>query len=138
MTSAKPVKDLPGWIKAAKKGIEGTDSQAELHDVIAKAQQRLQQLQSGSGAVNQMEDLGSGCANNSKRRKTSNDEKVREISSDEKFTESSSDEKQADIAIEGGNLSMIMFSALPTYVIYDRGCRSTVRSIPRQSVGYWS
>ena len=67
--------------------------------------------------MNQMEDLGSGCANNSKRRKTSNDEKVRERSSDEKCTESSSDEKQADIAIEGGNLSMIMFSALPTYKI---------------------
>jgi hypothetical protein len=45
MTSAEPVKDLPGWIEAAQKGIEGTDSQAELHDVIAKAQQRLQQLQ---------------------------------------------------------------------------------------------
>jgi hypothetical protein len=63
--------------------------------------------------------LGSGCANNSKRRKASNDEKKREISSDEKCTESSSDEKQADIesSIEGGNLSMIAFSALQTYAI---------------------
>ena len=39
MTSAVPVKkELSGWIKAAQKGIERTDSQAELHYLIAKAQ----------------------------------------------------------------------------------------------------
>ena len=73
--------------------------------------------------MNQMEDLGRGSENISKRRKTSNDEKVRESSSDEKCTKSSSDEKQADIAIEGGNFSMIIFSALQGYTIkgVDRG-----------------
>jgi hypothetical protein len=32
---------------------------------------------------------------------------------------------------------MIMF-ALRTAGLYDHGCRSRVRSIPQQSVGYWS
>ena len=122
MTSPEPVKALPGWSEAATL-IEGADNQDELRNLIAKAKQRLQQLQSGSGAVNQMEDLGRGCSDISKRRKTSNDEKVRESSSDEKCTKSSSDEKQADIAIEGGNFSMIIFSALQGYTIkgVDRG-----------------
>jgi hypothetical protein len=123
MTSAEPVKALPGWSEAATKGIEGTDSQDELRNLIAKAKQRLKQLESGSGAVNQMEDLGRRCSDISKRRKTSNDEKDRESSSDEKCTKSSSDEKQADIAIEGGNFSMIIFSALQGYTTkgVDRG-----------------
>jgi hypothetical protein len=64
-----------------------------------------------------MEDLGRGCSDISKRRKTSNEEEVRESSSDEKCTESSSDEKQADTAIEGKNFSKIIFSALEDYTI---------------------
>lgn len=132
MTSAVPVKkELSGWIEAAQKGIERTDSQAELLDLIAKAQQRFQQLQ--SGAVN----LGSGCANGSKRRKTSNDEKVRESSSDEKCKEGSSDEKQADIenSIEGGNFSMIMFSALEDYTINGVDLGFEVYRFNRQDTG---
>ena len=120
MTSPEPVKALPGWSEAATL-IEGADNQDELRNLIAKAKQRLKQLESGSGAVNQMEDLGRGCSDISKRRKTSNDEKVRESSSDEKCTKSSSDEKQADIAIKVGNFSMIIFSALPRYTIKGLG-----------------
>ena len=118
MTSAEPVKALPGWSEAATKGIEGTDNQDELRIVIAKAEQRIAQLESGSGAVNQMQEVkqepNGGSANIGKRRKTSNEEEVRE---------SSSDEKQADIAIEGGNFSKIIFSALQGYTIkgVDRG-----------------
>ena len=91
--------------------------------------------------MNQMQEVkqepNGGSANiGNKRRRTSTEEEVRESSSDEKCTKSSSDEKQADIAIEGGNFSMIIFSALQGYTI--KGCRSRVRSIPQQSAGYWS
>ena len=127
MTSPEPVKALPGWSEAATL-IEGADNQDELRNLIAKAKQRLKQLESGSGAVNQMQEVkqepNGGSANiGNKRRRTSTEEEVRESSSDEKCTKSSSDEKQADIAIEGGNFSMIIFSALQGYTIkgVDRG-----------------
>ena len=116
-----------GQFVQATKGIEGTDSQDELRNLIAKAKQRLKQLESGSGAVNQMQEVkqepNGGSANIGKRRKISTEEEVRESSSDEKCTKSSSDEKQADIAIEGGNFSMIIFSALQGYTTkgVDRG-----------------
>ena len=122
MASTEPVKALPGWSEAATL-IEGADNQDELRNLIAKAKQRLKQLESGSGAVNQMQEVkqepNGGSANIGKRRKISNEEEVRESSSDEKCTKSSSDEKQADIAI--GNFSMIVFSALEDYTIKGLG-----------------
>ena len=125
MTSPEPVKALPGWSEAATL-IEGADNQDELRNLIAKAKQRLKQLESGSGAVNQMQEVkqepNGGSANiGNKRRRTSTEEEVRESSSDEKCTKSSSDEKQADIAIKVGNFSMIIFSALPRYTIKGLG-----------------
>ena len=125
MTSTEPVKALPGWSEAATL-IEGTDNQDELRNVIAKAEKRIAQLESGSGAVNQMQEVkqepNGGSANiGNKRRRTSTEEEVRESSSDEKCTKSSSDEKQADIAIKVGNFSMIVFSALEDYTIKGLG-----------------